>query len=243
MNLFSPNYISRAPINRAMREFGRQFAKDQRVLDIGCGKQPYRNCFPCEYVGVDTQAAVSPDIMANAWNIPLPDASFDGIVLNQSLEHISQTEKTVNEIHRLLKPNGLVIVTVPHTMRTHASPLPVEQAPIRNFDASHHPTWHVDYYRFTKFGLMYLFRDYSTLSIQETSGYIGTLVQLWNYFCACIAPNWILAPLYLVTNTAGLLADGVCRYIARIQIPIIQRLYREVYMSLPINYICVFQKA
>src|SRR3989339_629096 len=122
-NLFSCNYLARKPIELAMKEFAGNFDKNQKVLDVGCGKKPYAKFFSCEYIGLDPYKEVAPEIVANAWEIPLPDNSVDGIVLNQSLEHIAQTEKTISEIKRVLKLNGIGIVTVPQTMKNHSMPI------------------------------------------------------------------------------------------------------------------------
>lgn len=242
MNIFSSNFLSRQPIDHAMRDFGQRFSPNQRVLDIGCGKKPYRQFFACEYVGVDSAASVKPDIVADAWNIPLKDESFDGIVLNQSLEHIAQTEKTVREIMRLLKPGGFAVVTVPHAMRTHSSPLPANQAPVHNFNPGDHRSWRVDYYRFTKFGLMYVFRDFETISITETSGYGGTLFQLSNYFLASLGPPWIFFPFYATNNLLGLTLDKIFSLLAATKIPLCVKFHEYVYLSLPVNYVCIFKK-
>lgn len=242
MTIFSSNYISRKPIDRAMKRFARRFLKEQRVLDIGCGKKPYRPLFACDYVGLDADASVNPDIVADAWNIPLPDSSFDGIILNQSLEHIAETTATINEVKRLLKTNGLVIVTVPHAMRNHSSPLNSEKAPVHNFNTHDHRTWRVDYFRFTKFGLMYIFRDFQTESIRETSGYFGTLSQLVNYFFASIGPEWLFFPLYAINNVLGLSADAFFYALSKLPISVFQKLHEHVYQSLPVNYVCIFVK-
>ena len=242
MNILFSNYLSRSPIDTAMRNFGKKFSENQKVLDIGCGKKPYRTLFKCEYVGLDSEKSVNPDIVANAWKIPLPSESFDGIILNQSLEHIAETQASVKEIWRLLKPGGAVIVTVPHTMRTHSSPISASEAPVKNFNSEEHTTWRVDYFRFTKFGLIYAFKDFKTLSVKETNGYIGTLLQLVNYFLASIGPNWLFTPIYLVNNIIGLTTDELFKFMATLPIPIFKKLYDYVYTSITINYIGIFEK-
>jgi len=45
----------------------------------------------------------------------LPDSEFDCITLWHSLEHISDLNKQITEIRRLLKPQGVCIVAVPNT--------------------------------------------------------------------------------------------------------------------------------
>jgi len=45
---------------------------------------------------------------------PFKYNSFDVIVLNDVLEHIQSEIDTINEIFRILKPGGTLIITVPH---------------------------------------------------------------------------------------------------------------------------------
>ena len=181
-NIFSSNYLSRKPIEKAMKKFAKNFDKNQKVLDIGCGKKPYQKYFNCEYIGLDPVEEVKPDIVANAWDIPCQDNEFDGVILNQALEHIAETKKTISEIKRILKPGGLCIITVPQTMKNHSIPLSPEKSGLDNFDKTKVRHWNVDYYRFTKFGLIYLFRDFQVIEIRETNGYCETMFQLANYF-------------------------------------------------------------
>jgi SAM-dependent methyltransferase len=45
--------------------------------------------------------------------IPLPDSSCDVVLICSTLEHLSNPEEIASEIHRLLKKNGVVFITVP----------------------------------------------------------------------------------------------------------------------------------
>src|SRR5512143_3658533 len=50
------------------------------------------------------------------------DESF-GLVLNlESLEHISNPQKAIDEIHRILRPNGLLILTTVMQCKIHLAP-------------------------------------------------------------------------------------------------------------------------
>jgi SAM-dependent methyltransferase len=96
-----------------------------RVLDVGCGQQPYRPWLPegCDYVGVDVEQApgVSAVIRpAESW--PLENRSFDAVLCTQVLEHDSDPEHTLAEIERVLKPGCRAVVTVPFAYNEHAMP-------------------------------------------------------------------------------------------------------------------------
>jgi 2-polyprenyl-3-methyl-5-hydroxy-6-metoxy-1,4-benzoquinol methylase len=63
-------------------------------------------------------------VIADARDTKLPDASFDVITCISVLEHIPEWTRSVNEISRLLRPNGLFVLTfdVEHSGNTHALP-------------------------------------------------------------------------------------------------------------------------
>ena len=44
----------------------------------------------------------------------LPDATFDGVVCSSVLEYVSDPRAALVELWRLLKPNGLLLVSVPN---------------------------------------------------------------------------------------------------------------------------------
>ena len=49
--------------------------------------------------------------VGNAENLPYADEYFDKIVCSSSLEHFKDEMKALKEIHRVLKPNGRVVLT------------------------------------------------------------------------------------------------------------------------------------
>ncbi|MFX1390891.1 MAG: class I SAM-dependent methyltransferase [Promethearchaeota archaeon] len=50
-------------------------------------------------------------------NLPYRDSSFDFVSALDVLEHIEDDKLAISEISRILKKNGIVIITVPHSMR------------------------------------------------------------------------------------------------------------------------------
>ena len=101
-----------------------------RVLDVGCGHQPYRSLllsFPSQatdYIGLDL-----PDNLYQpaelAWDgqrIPLENGSVDSILLTEVLEHCPDPERVLREIGRVLKPSGFLFLTVPFIWPIHTVP-------------------------------------------------------------------------------------------------------------------------
>ena len=81
------------------------------ILNLGCGNNKLDN----EY-GIDIIKTPSVNIVANLSkkHLPIKSSSIDKIVTNHFLEHISDTVGAMEEMHRILKPNGLACITVPH---------------------------------------------------------------------------------------------------------------------------------
>lgn len=241
ITLFSSNYLSKTPIDRAMQQFGQRFRKHDTVIDLGCGEKPYERYFSCKYIGVDPFPGTKSDFKADAWKVPLKSATADGIVLNQSLEHIPKTVETIREIKRLLKPNGFVLVSVPQTMRIHGDPVALENAPVK-VPKTIASVWKDDYYRFSKYGLLYLFRDFTPLSLYETRTTFSTLIQHVNYFIAGFGLGWLPAPLYFINNVLGVTIDALWGIVTLIPLSAIRRFDELVVRGLTVDYIFIAQK-
>jgi SAM-dependent methyltransferase len=48
--------------------------------------------------------------------IPFPNDSFDAVICFEVLEHLFQPEAALREIHRVLKPGGLALISVPNVV-------------------------------------------------------------------------------------------------------------------------------
>jgi SAM-dependent methyltransferase len=132
------DYLSMRALLEDLREC-RVWARG-RVLDVGCGNQPYRELFAPvvrDYVGLDRQEQGSrPDVVGDALRLPFPAETFDTVLMIQVLEHLPDPEGAVSEVGRVLKRGGRAILTAPQYWRLHEEPH--------------------DYYRFTRFGLIHL---------------------------------------------------------------------------------------
>lgn len=94
------------------------------VLDYGAGISPYRSFFP----GADYRPAdlgIEPGLYYKIGlesKIPEKNDSFDTILSTQVLEHVENTADYLSECHRLLKPDGKLVLTTHGIWEDHAYP-------------------------------------------------------------------------------------------------------------------------
>lgn len=103
-----------------------------KLIDVGCGEMPYKNlindsCKIDEYIGVDIenpvyQNEVKPDVFWDGKTIPIVNDTFDSAILIEVLEHVPYPEIVLNEIHRVLKKGGHLVITVPFLWNLHDVP-------------------------------------------------------------------------------------------------------------------------
>lgn len=99
------------------------------ILDCGCGMGFYLLAMGrlrrLDLVGVDTdprrleqarRAAPAARLeRADASALPFPDASFDGVLLTEVLEHVEDDLGALRELRRVLRPGGILAVSVPNS--------------------------------------------------------------------------------------------------------------------------------
>jgi SAM-dependent methyltransferase len=62
------------------------------------------------------------DLVCDITAIPEPDAAFDAILCSEVFEHVPDPAKALDELGRLLKPGGRLILTAPFVSLVHFSP-------------------------------------------------------------------------------------------------------------------------
>jgi ubiquinone/menaquinone biosynthesis C-methylase UbiE len=110
-----------------------------RLLDAGAGEQPYRKyCGHLDYIAQDFAQYVPSqnpaglhreswdyaklDIVCDLTAIPEPDASFDAVLCAEVLEHVPDPLAAMRELSRLLRRDGVLILTAPFCSLTHLAP-------------------------------------------------------------------------------------------------------------------------
>lgn len=135
------------------------------TLDLGCGGARYEKYFP-NRIGFDIQPGPKVDVVGDAHNLPFKDEKFDNILCTEALEHLHSPHIVIAEMERVLKRGGKLILSTRFIFPLH--------------DIPH------DYYRFTKYGLRYLFKDWEILELREETNTIegvAVLLQRIGYQC------------------------------------------------------------
>ena len=93
------------------------------VYDIGSKDTPMQLTRGIRRVAVDIDPRVAPDIVADAHDMRvIPDESADAVMVISVLHHCRKPWIVVQEIHRILKPGGIVYANIPFMFPFHVDP-------------------------------------------------------------------------------------------------------------------------
>lgn len=125
--LVNPFWLCRKELYRKLCQYAPSL--QGKILDFGCGTGPYRAALTAatDYIGLeydspDNRVNKRADIYYDGQTIPLEDASLDGVLSTQTLEHVPNPERIVGEWARVLRPGGHLLLTVPFIWPEHEMP-------------------------------------------------------------------------------------------------------------------------
>ena len=163
------NWIGNSAILDAVQALANQCA-GRLVLDVGAGNMPYRGVLAeqgCSYESLDWPSSIHVrggrhTYYAEADQIPVSDARFDVVLCTEVLEHLTNPRQTLEEFCRVLKPGGILLLTVPFLHGEHETPH--------------------DHYRFTRYCLAKLLDEagFEVERLESRSELIGTILVLNN---------------------------------------------------------------
>lgn len=141
------------------------------LLDVGCGVMPYKedilnnNNRISKYIGLDLKQSNFhdtriADVQWDGKTIPFNDNSFDSMIATEVLEHSFDPVKSLKEMNRVLKKDGLVFFTVPFIWPLHEVP----------YDA----------YRYTPYSLENILKEasFTDIKIYPLGGWNTALAQM-----------------------------------------------------------------
>ncbi|WP_347175517.1 class I SAM-dependent methyltransferase [Polaribacter uvawellassae] len=94
------------------------FTAQKSVLHMApeqCFLSIFRKQKNLDYITADLYSPIA-DVKADILNLPFNDNSFDVVFCNHVLEHISDDTKAMQELYRVLKPNGMGIFQIPQDL-------------------------------------------------------------------------------------------------------------------------------
>lgn len=109
-----------------------------RFIDLGCGEMPYR-----QFIEGQVEAYDSFDVESRTAGVTyigdiqnmqaVAGNRYDSAACLEVLEHVPDPFRAVSEIYRILRPGGILVLSVPHLSRLHEEPN--------------------DFYRYTRYGV------------------------------------------------------------------------------------------
>ncbi|NIM12123.1 MAG: methyltransferase domain-containing protein [Candidatus Aminicenantes bacterium] len=200
------NWLIFSIINPALKERLPLYVQG-KLLDIGCGEKPYLEMaspYVTGHIGIDRWDTYSDksniDIFSTAYEIPCKNESFDSVLCTDVLEHLKEPGLALAEAYRILKPGGFGIYTVPLFWHLHEEPY--------------------DYYRFTRYGLKYLFEKngFEVVEIKALSGFCAAFGQELAYFLNGLRKGGKLNPLWWIIPPFVHLVQGAAYLLNKIDL-------------------------
>ncbi len=139
-----PRYLASVYLRPAMSQAAQR--SSGKLLDIGCGRRQYEPLFAGRvscYIGMDWPVIAGrarPDVIGDALHIPFASESIDIVVATELMEHLPAPGQFLQEVARVLRIGGSVILSTPFMEALHEEPR--------------------DYYRFTPHGLRTLLEEH-----------------------------------------------------------------------------------
>ncbi|QUY41684.1 methyltransferase domain-containing protein [Acaryochloris marina S15] len=144
-----------------------QYSDHPKVLVIGCGNlgqgmEALVSQSNIELIESDIYFSERTQLICDAHDLPFADQSIDGVIIQAVLEHVVDPYRCVAEMHRVLKPNGLVYAETPFMQQVHMG--------------------RYDFTRFTHLGHRRLFRHFQEVESGPVGGPGMALAWSYQYF-------------------------------------------------------------
>ncbi|HNF20209.1 MAG TPA: class I SAM-dependent methyltransferase [Chitinophagales bacterium] len=182
-----------------------------KLLDFGCGSKPYKNLFGKveEYIGLDfyneghSHEKEQIDVFYDGKTIPFDADTFDCILSTEVFEHIFNLDELLHELHRVLKPNGHILLTCPFVYPEHEVPF--------------------DFARYTQFALKNMLQKsgFEVIKYDKKGNIIETICQqliiysstFLRYFGPLGRQTWFIN---LYNKSVALFYNGFCKTIGKL---------------------------
>ena len=165
--------VSSRACNRFMTELRKRRSRPAVLIigggTIGAGASALYKTSDIEIVGTDVFLSANVDVVCDGHSLPFESSTFDGVWIQAVLEHVLEPAIVVSEIHRVLRPEGVVYAETPFMQQVHMGAY--------------------DFQRFTKSGHRWLFRHFSEIESGVNGGVGLSLVWAVYYFLRALTKS------------------------------------------------------
>ncbi len=128
---------------------------NQVILNLGCG-----NSKKSDEIGVDIVDGPCVDIVTDLNDYPMPfeDNSVDIVRSTHCFEHLENIVALMEDIHRILKPQGILEFTVPHVSNIGFFKDPTHKRPF-TFETMDYFVREIETVKYTSIEFTYLHRE------------------------------------------------------------------------------------
>ncbi len=141
----------------------------QDVLTVGAGGRinallgRYARDRGFRVISLDIDPVRGPDVVGDLCAHDFGEMRFDVVVLGEVLEHVHSPHRALENVFNVLRGEGRLILTTPFIFPIHDRP--------------------VDYYRYTRYGLEFLLRDFRDVRVRERNSWSEAInvlpARLW----------------------------------------------------------------
>jgi SAM-dependent methyltransferase len=125
--------------------------KRDKILDLGCGENPYYHDFvKGDIVCLDIRKTKPSHVVSDANNPPFRNKSFDKIISVNLVYYLKDPFDVIKQLHKMLKDGGKLVLVMPFFYPIHDVP--------------------IDKYRFTEYGIRALLESKFKIERLETVG-------------------------------------------------------------------------
>lgn len=157
-------------------------AELERVVDIGTSARFakemafFEDRFTDNYTALGYQpedlGAKTCDYDSDILELPFETASLDGVICLEVIEHVTDPPKAASELHRVLRPGGMLLLSTPFLTSYHGK----GTREAGRYDPSH--TGYPDFWRFAHEGLLLLLKDFASVEVVPVGGPLDTRLQM-----------------------------------------------------------------
>ncbi len=193
------------------------------VLDLGCGSGYLSGILAgrgTDLIGVDISLVglksargldYSHLVKSDAACLPLKNASIDLVFAGELLEHLFDSEKALRECHRITRPGGTLILSIPNSGFLPGRVYTLIFGHPFNIEGSNNPPWRWEHIRFYNSTLISSLLEVCRFTVRRVIGSPTSFVLSfgrmlpWNLLLVAMRLLQIAAPKRFINTSSGML--------------------------------------